>query len=73
MLSNIAAQLSHLDLSTKFPLKAGKENLALAWLESIAEAGNGAGTVSDTELNELFVHEVLVPQLLVRVVNVVMD
>mmetsp|Transcript_18977 Transcript_18977/g.13770 ORF Transcript_18977/g.13770 Transcript_18977/m.13770 type:complete len:201 (-) Transcript_18977:715-1317(-) len=63
VLSHIPRQLRHFNLVFEFPLEAGEEDLALARFESVAERGDGAGTVGDGEEDQLFVDEVLVAQV----------
>ena len=64
MLGHISTELSDLDLGLEFPLEAGEEDLALARLEAVAQAGNRSRAVSDRELDQLLIHEVPVAQVL---------
>jgi hypothetical protein len=64
VLSHIPTQLCYLDLTLELPLEAREQNLALAWLQTITEAGDRASAICDRELNELFVHEVAIPKVL---------
>ena len=73
MLGDVTTQLSDLDLTLELALEAGKQNLPLPWLETVAEARDGSGAISDRELDELFVDEIPVPQGLLRMVHIVVD
>ena len=69
VLSDITWELSNFDFLLKFSLKAREQDLSLPRLESIAKGRNGPGAVSNWELNQFFIDEVLVSQVL----NVVID
>jgi hypothetical protein len=71
VLSHIARELCDLDLALELSLETGKEDLSLPRLQPITEAWDRAGAVSDTELNELFVHKVPISEELVLMVHIV--
>ena len=73
MLGHVPTQLSDLDLTLQLALEARKQDLPLSWLETVTEAWNGSGAISDRELDELLVHEILVPEGLLRMVHIVVD
>jgi len=73
VLCDVPTQLSDLDLTLELALEAGKQNLPLPWLETVAEARDGSGAISDRELDELLVDEILVSESLLRMVHIVVD
>ena len=73
MFGHVATQLSDLDFTLELALEACKQDLPLSWLEAVTQAGNGSGAISDRELDELLVDEILVSEGLLRMVNIVVD
>jgi len=70
VLSHVSTQLGHLDLRAKLPLEASIDDLSLAWFEAVHDGRYGPHVVRDREVDELFVYEVLVRELLDVVIDV---
>jgi len=63
VLGDVTTQLSHFDFRCQLPLETTKHNLTLAWLETVTETRNRAGTIGDREQDQLFVDKVKVAEL----------
>jgi len=73
VLGDVPTQLSDLDFTLELALEASKQNFSLTWLETITEAWDGSGAISDRELDELLVDEILVSEGLLRMVHIIVD
>jgi hypothetical protein len=70
---HVPTQLSDLDFTLELTLEASKQDFPLSGLETVTEARNGSGAISDRELDKLLVDEILVPEGLLRMVHIVVD
>jgi hypothetical protein len=69
MLSDISTQLGNFDFLFEFSFKACKQNLPLSRLKSIHDARDAAAIVSDREVDQLLMDEILVSKPLHVVVH----
>ena len=72
VLGNITTKVCDIDLTREIPLEAREQDLSLARLKPIAKTWNVPETVNLIELYKFVVDEVLVPELLLQMVNLVM-
>lgn len=69
MLSDIATELCDLDFILQLPLKACKEYLPLSGLKSIHNTWDTPCIISNGEMYQLLMYEVIVAQLLYIVIH----
>mmetsp|Transcript_120996 Transcript_120996/g.347655 ORF Transcript_120996/g.347655 Transcript_120996/m.347655 type:complete len:266 (+) Transcript_120996:2003-2800(+) len=70
VLGDVTNELRDLDVVLQLLLEAAIQNLALRRLETVHDRGHGAGGVVLRELDELFVDEVVVGQVILGMVHV---